>query len=110
MPSHLSRSTKVAKGRVECPIVKKGCGSCYMENEMPVFRDQELSMVLKIALSISSLVLLAVIATPAIAVDDVRSLRLYTLDCGRVDSKNLVIFSVTVQYNVKAGAIVVCCL
>ena len=66
-------------------------------------------MVLKIALSISSLVLLAVIATPAMAVDEIRSIRLYTLDCGRVDFKNMGIFSDTGEYDGKPGALVVPC-
>lgn len=52
---------------------------------------------------------IAAIATPSLAADEVKAVRLYALDCGHVDIKNMSVFSDTGEYDGKPGAIVVPC-
>ncbi len=55
------------------------------------------------------LFLLAVVAAPALAADQVNEVRLYALDCGRAEFKDMGFFSDTGEYDGKPGAIVVPC-
>ena len=52
---------------------------------------------------------IAVAVLPATAADEVKSLRLYALDCGHVDFKNMGLFSDTGEYDGKTGTLVVPC-
>jgi len=55
------------------------------------------------------LALLAIVATPAMAADEIKSVRLYALECGRVDFKNMGLFSDTGEYDGKPGSLAVSC-
>ena len=55
------------------------------------------------------LALLAIVATPTMAADEIKSVRLYALECGRVDFKNMGLFSDTGEYDGKPGSLVVPC-
>lgn len=66
----------------------------------------------KIALWLFCLSLLgAVLAAgmPSHAADEVKQVRLYTLDCGRIDIKDLSAFSDTGDYEGKSGSVAVPC-
>jgi len=58
---------------------------------------------------VAALVLAAAHATPSLAADQVKSPRLYALDCGRVDFSNMGLFSDTGEYDGKPGSLVVAC-
>src|SRR5215831_8539866 len=62
-----------------------------------------------LTLRVCCLALLAIVAMPAMAADEVKSVRLYALDCGRVDFKNMGLFSDTGEYEAKPGSLVVSC-
>src|SRR5258706_3570079 len=55
------------------------------------------------------LFLLAVVAAPALAADQVNEVRLYALDCGRAEFKDMGFFADTGEYDGKPGAIAVPC-
>jgi glyoxylase-like metal-dependent hydrolase (beta-lactamase superfamily II) len=48
-------------------------------------------------------------ALPTYAADEIKSVRLYALDCGRIDIKNMGLFSDTGEYDGKSGALVAPC-
>jgi N-acyl homoserine lactone hydrolase len=51
----------------------------------------------------------AAAATPSLAAEDVKQLRLYALDCGHLEIKDMGLFSDTREYDGKPGAMVVPC-
>ncbi|HXX84752.1 MAG TPA: N-acyl homoserine lactonase family protein [Casimicrobiaceae bacterium] len=58
---------------------------------------------------VAALVLAAAHVAQSLAADQVKSPRLYALDCGRVDFKNMGLFSDTGEYDGKPGSLVVTC-
>ena len=55
------------------------------------------------------LVLAGAYVCPSLAADEIKSLRLYALDCGHVEFKNMGLFSDTGEYEGKPGSAVVPC-
>lgn len=49
---------------------------------------------------------LLVLAAPSMAADEVKQVRLYALDCGRLDLKDMGMFADTREYDGKAGAMI----
>jgi glyoxylase-like metal-dependent hydrolase (beta-lactamase superfamily II) len=66
-------------------------------------------MSLNLALRLFLLSLATVIAAAATAADEVKDVRLYALDCGHADVKDMGFFSDTGEYDGKPGTIVVPC-
>lgn len=58
---------------------------------------------------LSALLLLVIGAAPSPQGDKIETVRLYTLDCGRADLKDMGMFSDTGEYDGKPGSIVVPC-
>ena len=56
-----------------------------------------------------SLLIAVVVAAPAWAADQVNEVRLYALDCGRAEFKDMGFFSDTGEYDGKPGALAVPC-
>jgi len=83
---------------------------CY--SSLPTDCHEEPSMPLKLALRfilIPLLALVAAVGTLSRPENKVTGVRLYTLDCGRAELKDMSMFSDTGEYDGKSGAIAVSC-
>lgn len=67
-----------------------------------------LSLLLRLCRCVSIAAITA-LALPAYAADAIKSVRLYALDCGHIDIKNMGFFSDTGEYDGKPGALVAPC-